>query len=87
MIMDESYSDAYLESSRRRTGGFSVMGTGPVMSPLPFPRLSGVTVFLVSAFNPTMGSRTVLGFFGRRSVFSGCFLLANGLVGPVPLGC
>ena len=84
-MMDESYSSAYLESSRRRTGGFLVMGTGPVMSPLPLPWLSGVTVFSVSAFNPTTDSGTMLGFFGRWLVFSDYFLLIDGLAEPIPL--
>ena len=85
--MDESCSNTYLESSwRRRTGGFSVMGTELVMSPLPLPRPRGVTIFLVLAFNLTTSSGTVLGFFGRRLVFSIYFLLEDELVEPVSLG-
>ena len=62
------------------------MGTELVMSPLPFPGPRGVTIFLVSAFNPMTSSGTVLGFFGRWSVFFICFLLEDGLVEPVSLG-
>ena len=73
----------YLESSRR-IGGFSIE-PGPNMSPLPFPGLIRVTVFLVSAFNPMTDSGTTLSFFGRWSVFSEDFLFVDKLAGPVPL--
>ena len=34
-MIDESYSKAYLESSRRRTGGFSWLVDGAFIVPLP----------------------------------------------------
>ena len=82
-MMDESCSNAYLESLRRRMGDFSMTGTELVMSPLPTP---GPSFFFASAFSPTTGSRTVLGFLWRRSDFYYCFLLVDSLDEPVPIG-
>ena len=61
------------------------MTEGPFIKPLPLPKPRGVTVFLVSTFNPTIGSNAILGFLGRRSVFSNCFLLVDRLDELVPL--
>ena len=84
--MDESYSNAYFESSRRRTDVFLAKGSGPVISPLPFPRPGLMTVVLPSASNPTTGSGTILGFLrGWWSLFFDCFLLEDGLAEPGPL--
>ena len=63
-MMDESYSNAYFESSQRRTGGFSAEGTELVISPFPLPWTGFVTVFLPSAFNPKQVQEQTLGFFG-----------------------
>ena len=63
VMMDESCSNTYLESLRRKMGGFSMTEAGLFMRPLPFSCLRGVTVFLDSAFSPTTSSGTVLGFF------------------------
>ena len=84
--MDVSLSRAYLESSRRRTGGFSYEDDGPFMKPFLAPCLAGVIVFAPSACNPTTGSNVTLGLFGARSCLEGTFLLEDGLVGFVPLG-
>ena len=64
-------------------GGFSWVVDGPVIKPFPAPCLAGIIVFLPSAFNPTIGSRTILGFLGRRPCFSGNFLFVDG---PSPQG-
>ena len=78
VMMDKSYSNAYLEFSQRRTGGFLVTGTRPVMSPLSFPESSIVTVFLVSAFNPTTCSGTVLGSLENSQSFLVAFSWQTG---------
>ena len=78
VIMDESCSNAYLESSQRRTGGFLVTGTRPVMSPLSFPEPSIVTVFLVLAFNPTTCLGIVLGSLENSQSFLAAFSWQTG---------
>ena len=83
--MDKSYSEEYFKSSRRRTGGFLVT-KGPFMKPFPAPYLAEVAVFLPPASSPTMGSRVILGFFGRWPCFFGSFLFVDGSDELVPLG-
>ena len=84
--MDESYSNAYFESSQRRMGAFSAEGSKPVINHFPFLGPGLVTVFLPLAFNPTTGLGTILVFLeGWRLVFSDCFLLEDGLAEPGPL--
>ena len=85
--MDEIFSKEYLESSRRRMGGFSWVVDGLFIKPFPVPCLVGVTVFLPSDSSPTTGSKMILGFLGRRPCFSSSFLFVDGLDEPVSLGC
>ena len=84
--MDVNLSRTYLESLRRRTGGFSWEDDGPIMKPFPAPCLAGVIVFAPFACNPTTGSNVTLGLFGAWSYLEGTFLLEDRPVGFVPLG-
>ena len=67
-------------------GGFSWVVDEPFIKPFPVLCLAGVTVFLPLASNPTMGSKTILGFLGGRPYFSGNFLFVDGSNEPVTTG-
>ena len=81
-MMDEICSKACLESSQRRTGGFSWVVDRAFMRPLPALCFTGVIV-LPLAISPTTGSRETLGFLVGQSPLGGGFLFMDGLLATV----
>ena len=81
-MIDEIYC---LESSRRRTGGFSGMVDEAFMRLLLAPYFTRVTV-LPSAISPTTGSKEILGFLACRSPLDRGFLFIDGLLAIVAVG-
>ena len=86
LMIDESFSKAYLGSSQSRTGGFFWLPSRGIIRPLPAPCFAVVTVLAPSAIRPTTGSNETLGLLGARSPLDGGLLLIDDLLKLVPMG-